>query len=713
MAHVSHGDHGRRVQRLRRLLAPRSIAFIGGRIAEMAIAHCREAGFNGEIFAVHPTRKTLAGVTCVSSVDALPVTPDAAYVGVNRHATNEVVRSLAARGAGGCVCYAAGYAEVGGVGDGLQQKLVEAAGEMPLIGPNCFGFVNYVDRCALWPYLYGGRPVSGGAALISQSGNVAMNLTMNERSVRLTHVICGGNQAVLGPSDFMEALLEDERVRAFGMVIEGLDDLDGFARMARRALARGIPIVALKVGRTAAGAERASSHTSSLTGSDRLYDAYFRRLGVIRVDSLNRLLETLKLFDVCGPLPGKDIVTLSCSGGEATLLADLSVQYGLDTPPFAADQAASLEALFPGYVTVSNPFDYNTSIWGDRQAMRSCFTLSMSGAHHAAVLVYDHPTVQASEVAEWIDALEAFIEAHQATGKPAIVACTIAELLPRFLRERLIAAGVAPMQGLDDALFALAAAARFARDRESLAQSALPRLADRSGHVDHGICHDEWQSKRWLAAAGVEVPAGRVGRYRELREMAESLGFPLALKACGPQFLHKSELGAVRTGLTSASQVADAADAIRAAASAHGLDVESFLLERMVEDGVGEIIVGIHVDRQFGPTLMIGSGGILVELVGDTISLLLPIDRESVAQALASLRVHALLKGFRGRPAGDMDAAVECILKIARFAEQHADRICELDVNPLIIRPAGLGAVAVDALLRSSEGSMDKLETRT
>jgi len=703
MPEAFHDDRIEGRQRLRRLLVPRRIAFIGGRIAEMAIGRCREAGFDGEMFAVNPTRETLGGVRCYPSIEALPATPDAAYVGVNRHASIEVVRSLAARGAGGCVCYAAGFAEIGGEGHGLQECLVEAAGEMPLIGPNCYGFVNYVDRCALWPYLYGGGPVTRGVALISQSGNIAMNITMNERAVRLTHVICGGNQAVLGPGDFLEALLEDERVRAVGIVIEGLDDLEDFARRAQRALDRGVPIVAMKVGRTPAGAERASSHTSSLAGSDALYDAYFARLGIIRVESLNRLLETLKLFDVCGPLPGEDIVTLSCSGGEATLLADLSAQYGLNTPPFTDAQTTALYALFPGYVTVSNPFDYNTSIWGHKEAMRRCFTLSLSGAHQAGVLVYDHPTVEADEVAEWTDALEAFIEAHRATGKPAIVACTISELLPRALRERLAAAGVAPMQGLDDALFALAAAARYARCRASLARAVLPRFAASGRGQDAGQCLDEWQSKQRLAVAGLEVPKGRLGRHSQLREMAASLGFPLALKACGASFLHKSELGAVRVGLRSAEAVEDAADKILAAAHAHGLEVETFLLERMIEDGVAELIIGIHVDRQFGPTLILGSGGILVELVGDTVSLLLPTDRDTVAHALESLRVHALLRGFRGKPPGDSAAAVDAILKIARFAEAHWERIRELDVNPLIIRPEGRGSVAVDALLRLSE----------
>jgi len=689
--------------RLTRLLAPRSIVFIGGRIAEMALGRCRDAGFDGDLYVVHPTKTTVSGVRCYPSVEALPCVPDAAYVGVNRSATIEVVRSLARLGVGGCVCYAAGFAEVGGEGHDLQARLIDAAGSMPLVGPNCFGFVNYLDRSALWPYVFGGGPVDRGVALISQSGNVAMNLTMNQRSVRFTHVICAGNQAVLGPADYLEALLEDPRVRAVGMLLEGLDDLSGFARMAHRALERGIPIVVMKIGRTSAGAERASSHTSSLVGSDVLYDALFERLGIIRVDSLNRLLETLKLFDVAPPIRGTNIVTLSCSGGEAGILADLCEAYGLDTPAFSDQQTAQLVAMFPGYVTVSNPFDYNTSIWGDKVGMERCFTTSLSGTHHAAMLVYDHPTVDAPEVAEWIDCLEAFIAAHAATGMPAFLTCTVSELIPTELRTRLIEAGVVPMQGLDDALFAIAASAHYHAGRERRLATPLPRFADHAaGHASAAFL-DEWASKQRLAAFGLRIPAGRLVTRAEVGVAACDIGFPVALKACGADFIHKSELAAVHIGLTSRTAVESAADAICDAVATRGLTVQQFIVEPMAGPLIAELIVGIHRDPQFGPTLVIGSGGILVELVGDSVSLLLPTDRPTVEGALGSLKVATLLNGFRGKPAGDTAAAVEAILAIAAFAEAHWDTVRELDVNPLIVLPEGRGIVAVDALLRFSE----------
>ena len=683
---------------LRRLLSPRSVAFVGGRIAEMAIRRCQELGFAGEIMPVHPERQTVAGVRCYPTLESLPQVPDAAYVGVNCDLTVDIVARLAAMGAGGCVCYAAGFAEMGDEGQEVQDRLVEAAGDMPLVGPNTFGFLNLVEDCALWPYLFGGGHVEQGVALISQSGNIAMNLTMNQRSVRFTHVIGTGNQAVLAPGDYLDALLDDRRVRAVGMYLEGLDDVDRFQRAALRALDLAVPVVVLKVGRTDAAAERACTHTSSITGSDALVNAYFKRLGVVRVSSLNQLLETLKVFDVSGPLRGNDVVTLSCSGGEAAILADLTDEHGLRTSPFTEAQRRDLEAEFANYVTVSNPFDYNTSIWGDGAAQERCFTTSMRGVHDVALLIYDHPTVLAEEVDEWITAVDAFVAAHQATGMPAFVVCTITELLPQMLRERLIGCGVTPLQGLDDALFALAAAAAYPRGHRQERRA----VALATGVPTDPVFLDEWESKQRLRAYGLVLPAGDVGQAAEAASIAELIGYPVAVKALGVEFAHKSELGAVALDLHTDADVVAAVAAITKATVDRGERPERFLVERMVEGAVVELLVGVKRDTQFGPSMVIGTGGALVELLAETAVLLLPTDRQAIDAALSSLKVARLLDGFRGAPAGDRNAAIDAIVSVAEFTTDHWDTLVELDINPLMVLPDGSGVVIADALIRMS-----------
>lgn len=696
--------------KLARLFSPRSIAFVGGAIAEMAIRRSVEIGYQGEIWPVHPTRKSMEGFKCYRSIEDLPGVPDAAHVGVNRELTIDMVRSLSQAGAGGCVCYAAGFAEMGADGGELEQKLIEAAGGMPLVGPNTFGFLNFVDRCALWPYLFACEPVERGVALISQSGNIAMNLTMNLRSVNFTHVIGTGNQSVLGPGDYMDALLDDERVRAIGMYIEGIDDIGHFCRAAARALEKGVPIVVMKVGKTRASAQQSSTHTSSLTGCDTLHDALFKRLGVIRVPSLNRLLETLKVLDLGGPLRGHNVLSLSCSGGEASIMADHAVEFGLEMKPFSAAQMDDLNAQFENYVTVSNPFDYNTSIWGDRAAQQRCFTAAMSGNHDAALLIYDHPTVRntavASEVNEWVLALDAFIAAHKSTAMPAFVLCTISELLPKSMRDHLIANGVVPLQGFQDGLFAYSMAAGYHAFREDNAgKDILPRIFAGSAPDDRqAVFLDERESKSRLGDYGVPTPVGELTTAGDASSAADRVGYPVVVKAVGEAFLHKSELGAVKLNLGSAEEVELAVkeilDSVGKQSTVDSLLVaEKFLVERMVTGAVAELLIGIKRDEQFGPALVIGAGGMLVELIADSVSLLLPTNRTAVAAAINSLTVAKLLKGFRGKPAGDIEAVIDATLGIAAFAEDHWDTLLELDINPLMVLPDGQGVMAVDALI--------------
>ena len=691
--------------RLSRLLAPRSIAFVGGSIAGMAIRRCVELGYDGDIWPVNPELDELEDHPCFRSVDDLPGAPDAAFIAVRCELAIDVVRSLANSGAGGCVCYAAGFAEIGGDGIILQQQLIDAADDMPLVGPNCFGFINFAARCALWPYLFNGGPVERGVALISQSGNIGMNLTMNQRSVRLTHVIGTGNQAVLGPGEYIEALLNDDRVSAIGMYIEGFDDVNRFAKAAARALKKGVPIVVMKVGKTEASAKQTSSHTSSIAGSDELYNAFFDRMGVVRVNSLNRLLETLKIFDLAGPLTGRNIVTLSCSGGEAATIADLVPDFGLETRPFTNSQLADLESQFPDYVTVSNPFDYNTSIWGDPIAQERCFSSALQGSHDAAFLVYDHPTVIAAEVDEWLSAVDAFIAAHKTTGIPAFVICTISELLPRSVQDRILKHGVVPLQGLEDGLYAYAAAARYFEYCHDKMQSlTLPRPV--TALVDKPVMTlDEWQSKQALASVGLPIPAGNTGTAAEVPTIADSLGYPVVVKAVGPSFIHKSDLGAVCIDLENREAAQAAVAQIIESCNSHGMQAERFLVERMIQAPLAELIVGIKRDEQFGLALIVGSGGVLVELLADSKSLLLPVTREELRVAIESLAVSKLISGFRGRPQGDIEALLDAVLAVAAYAEMNWDSLLELDVNPLMVMPAGQGVVAADALILMQQSS--------
>ena len=687
--------------KIQRLLSPQSIAFIGGKIAEMAINRCIEMGFEGDLWPVNPNRRLVSNLPCYSSVDELPRAPDAAFISVNRERTIEAVKKLSEMGAGGCVCYAAGFAEMGKQGRQLQRDLIDAAGDMPLIGPNTFGYVNYLDSCALWPYLFGGMQTTSGGAFISQSGNIGMNVTMNQRSVNFTHVIGTGNQAVLGQGNLIHALLEDDRVKTIGMYVEGFDDMESFCQAAEAALQKGVPIIILKVGRTEASAQQTSTHTSSLSGSDELYDVLFAKLGVIRVHSLNQLLETMKILQHSIPIKGNNIFSLSCSGGEAAMIADLASDYDLQTLPFSDAQMLDLQKQFPNFVTVSNPFDYNTSIWAKREAQELCFTSAMQGDHDAALLILDFPTIISDEVDEWIIALDAFISAHKKTGKPSFLICTISELLPESVRNRAIENGVIPLQGFDDGLFALSSAIKYHGYRRNISAPLLfPRFASAPSDLEvERTTFNEQESKNRLVEYGLTIPRAESGTAIQAVDIANRIGYPVVIKAIGTNFTHKTELGAVILNLGNATEVESAIKSISEAAGNNQQCVDEFLIEEMIDCVVAELIVGIKRDEQFGPVLVIGSGGILVELISDCASLLLPTDRDTITKAIDSLTVAKILNGYRGRNAGDMEELVNAISNISKFAEDNWGTLVEMDVNPLLVLTEGKGVVVADALI--------------
>lgn len=685
-----------RRENLHRLLNPRHVAFVGGREAEISIRQSGRLGFRGTIWPVNPRREEMAGLPCFTSVAELPEAPDAAFVAVPREATVDVVRDLATRGAGGCVCYAAGFAELDTAGAELQQALVDAAGDMALIGPNCYGVLNYLDGLALWPDQQGGAPIDRGIALIMQSGNMALNLTMQERSVPIALVLTVGNQAVLGIGDCLDAVIGDPRIAAIGLYIEGLDDIAGFSGAASRALQAGQPIVAIKSGRSDAGAKVALSHTNSLAGADEIYDALFDRYGIARVHTLPALLETLKVLTLTGPLPGNRLAAICCSGAEAALIADRAADLGIALPAPGPAQSDDLRGILSDAVTIANPLDFNTYAWGNRDLLQRSFTALMADQADLGMLILDYPRPGVDGIEGWHVALEALIGARQHTGTKALVVSTLPECLPANSRARAIENDVTPVQGLDEALTAVAGAARYGalQTRISRPGGRAPGALSAAGSGPAAPkTLDEWQSKRRLAEYGLRLPDGRLASRAELAEAAAAIGFPIVLKGVADDLAHKTEAGAVALNLRSAAEVEAAADAMPAT-------VECFLVESMIGGGVAELIIGIKRDEQFGPVMVIGSGGRLVNLVEDSQIVLLPTDRHTIEAAIGRLKAARLLAGFRGAPKGDIDAVVDAALAVARFAEERRADLAELDVNPLIVLPAGQGAVAADALIR-------------
>ena len=407
---------------LKRLLEPKHIAVIGGVEAGNAVQSSRALGFDGPIWAVNPERTALGGVPCFPSVDDLPEAPDAVFLAIPRTAAVETVRKLRDRGAGGVVGYTAGFRELGGEGADLEAALVEAAGDLALVGPNCFGTLNFVVGAALWPYDFGGGRVERGVAIISQSGMLTSNVTMNRRSLPIAHVIGAGNQSVLGIEDYLDVLVDDPAITAVGLYIEQLRDIAGFCGAALRALETGMPIVAIKAGASDIAANLTVTHTGSLSGSDDAYRALFDRLGVIRVSSPVQMMETLKMLTLGGVPKGRRVAGFTASGGDAALLADYAEGHGLTFAPPSGEGAAALKSLLPEIATVSNPLDYTTPLWGNIDAVEAVVLTVLKDGHDAALMVQDYPAVVAdADRSYYENDTAAFIAATRAADIPAAI----------------------------------------------------------------------------------------------------------------------------------------------------------------------------------------------------------------------------------------------------------------------------------------------------
>lgn len=690
-------------ENLRRLLSPRSIVLIGGSNLALPIQNTRDIGFDGEIWVVNPKYDEIAGMPCFASIADLPGAPDAAFVSINAKLTIQAVADLNKQGCGGVVCYAAGFAEVGNNGDELQDSLIEAAGDMALVGPNCYGLLNFTNGVALWPDRLCGELTDKGVAIISQSGNVALNLTMHDRSLPITHVISVGNQAVLGVGDYIEPLLEDDRITAIGFYIEGLKDIETFSRAALKALEKGVPLVVLKAGTSEIGTQLTMSHTSSLAGSDDLYQAMFDRLGILRVHSLSELLETLKIASLCELPKGDRIGVLTCSGGDSAMLADSLDHYKLQLPSLSKLQEQKLGEWLPDFASLSNPLDYNTSIWGNFEACTEVFGIMMEGDCDVTVLALDFPKHGIGNDHEWQVAVDSLIAAHANHLKTCAVISNLSELMPGNARQRLVKAGIAPLQSLKDGVAALARLVRYGERRRQVAAMDDPeQLLLRGPLLVEGESKmlDEWASKQLVGRYGLQLPGGRCVNKADVVEAADEVGYPVVMKGVSDRLAHKTEAGAVMLNLKDGSAVASAVEVMASRLAEQGLADAHFLIEPMISDFVGELIIGLKRDEQFGLALIVGTGGILVNLLNDSATLLLPITREAASTAVLSLKGSALLRGFRGRPEGDLEAVVDAIMAVADFAIDYWDSITELDINPLMVRPKGKGAVAADALVR-------------
>ena len=693
------------LENLQRLLNPRHIAFIGGKDAAFSAAQCAR-NFDGPVWGVNPNRDKLGGVPCFASVAELPEAPDAVFLAVPRNTAIPTIQALSDRGAGGVACYTAGYAELGDAGHAAQQELIKAAGDMALVGPNCYGLLNYTNGAFLWPFGAGNTRCERGIALVMQSGMLPANFTMNDRSVPISYIVSAGNQAVLTIEDYIDALIDKPQVSAIGMYIEGIKNIDKFSSVAQRALKAQKPLVVLKAGSSKIASQLTVSHTGSLAGADDVFQAYFDQLGIIRVDAPVEMLETLKFLSVSGAPRGDKVAFFTCSGGDAAIVADYSDKIGLTLKQPSSASRRKLTELLPDIATVSNPLDYTTPLWGNTEVMPSVFKALAADSFDAAVVIQDYPPAHIHEDNTYYrNDGQSFMQACNQLGIPGAVCSDLPENIDRESREILIAGNITPLQGFDTGLNVIAHACRYGMRRNYLLNLAEARDFKTIPTPDQNRptkIIDEWNGKRLLQNFGISIPTGFLLGPDSVDSIPEELKFPVIVKAVSRELPHKSEVGGIVPNVNNAQAVGDAIVAIQHSIAERSPQsrIQGFLVESMIENVIAELLVGVNTDPQFGQVLVIAGGGVLVELLQDSVTLLLPTSKSQIEEALKSLRVFKLLQGYRGKPAADLALVVRTIADLAKFSIQNQGSLIELDVNPLMVTEKH--CVAADVLIREA-----------
>jgi acyl-CoA synthetase (NDP forming) len=721
---------------LERLFRPRSIAILGAsadpaKITGRPLRFLLDKGYAGRIFPVNPKYGTLAGLVCYRSLADVPEPPDLVIVAVPAPGVPQAIAQCAARGAGAAVVFSSGFGEMGEEGRRLERELVAAAkrGGVRLCGPNTLGFMNSHDRVmATFSQAGDGDTPPGPVAFVTQSGafGTALFALARQRGLAFGYFVNSGNEADLGFGDLLEWVVADDRVRVVAGYIEGLRDGQRLLEVADRALDLGKPIAIAKVGRSAAGARAAASHTGSLAGSDRVYSDVFRQHGIVRVGNEESLLDLAAAFSLCPSPAGRRLGLVTQSGGAGVLMADRAEELGLAVPELSAATQARLREVVPAFGGVKNPVDITAQFIGDPGLLRAALEIVLGdSAIDAAIFYFGLMDRFADQV---VDNLRAV---HAGTPKPLIVAWVAApEAGLRALRD----AGICVLPTATRAVDAMHGLVRFAEgcarrkaERASVVGQApgatlraepragLPRPASQGAPASAEALRAAVDSARadgrralgsieafdLLAGYGIAAPRVRLATTAEEAAAAvAALGTACALKLESPDIVHKSEVDGVRLGVATPEAARAAFVEILTAARprAPGARIRGVLVQEMAPAGT-EAVLGVRRDPQFGPLVMVGLGGIFIEVLEDVAFAAAPVTRAAAEVMIGSLRGARVLEGVRGRPPGDLPALIEAVLGMSRLAIDGAGFIEEMDVNPLLVLPRGQGVRALDALM--------------
>ncbi|MBB2920050.1 acetate--CoA ligase family protein [Cupriavidus alkaliphilus] len=694
---------------IQRLVTPRSVAVIGAsadpaKTAGRPVSYLRKHGFSGAIYPVNPKVESIDGLRCYPDIASLPEVPDVGIVLLGAERAHLAVRDLAARGAGAAIVLASGYTETGAEGARRQAELIEAAGSMRLLGPNTIGLVNLTDNIPLSASgaLEMDQFPAGSIGVVSQSGGIlgALLSRAAARGIGLSKLISTSNEVDLDLADFIDYLADDEATRVIALYVESVRNPDTFRRAALKAARAGKPVVAFKIGRSESGARAAVSHTGALAGADRMYDALFEQVGVIRAQTFSDLLDMPAALATGRKLRGKRIAILTSTGGAGTLVSDSLGVAGFETPAPDEETAAKLRALQKGDHAAldRNPIDV-TLAGLQPDLLRAAIRILLESPSYDAVSVI----VGSSSLAMPDLMANAIRDCLPDSDKPVIAyvsphAPEVASLLSR----RGVPAFSAP-EACTVAFDAMLRANEIGADEEAgTASLPLPDLhAFGTGPLDEAAAKTLF--------AGFDVPVAKeivVTSGDQARAAAQGFGGNVVLKVLSAEITHKSDVGGVAVNVSPAEVAGRLAKMASDVQSATGIVPQRYLVQEMVKGGV-EVILGMHRDA-LGTAILLGMGGVAAELFSDTTLRLLPtghgLTRQAALEMIQRLKTAPLLQGYRGRPRADVDALADAIVAFSRMVATLGDRLIEAEINPVFVLPEGQGVVAADGVAVLADG---------
>jgi len=694
------------------LLNPRSIAVIGisggakagTGMGGSTVKNLQKFGYEGQIFPVNPKYHEILGLKSYKSLADIPGELDLLVVAVPADNVLPVIHEAAEKRVKAAIIYTSGFAEIGEKGHQLQTELVRICedNQIRLCGPNNMGVLSFRENVMVYTAHIPEDVKAGGLGFVGQSGSITMCALAAAyvRGIGCSYLITSGNEAMLETSDYIRFMLDDENTKVIGCFVEGFKNPDKFKEIADLALEKGKPIVILKVGRSAKGQEAALGHTGSMTGSDAVQDAFFKQKGIIRVDEIEELVEVAELF-LKVKLPKRNRIAFTMiSGGGCGIVSDISHQYGLEIPELSETTQQALMPVIPAFGRIGNPLDLTGTAYRNPEMYYKCLEILLNEDVDVICIDPDIP---------WIEPLiPKTQELVEKTDKLLTIFCLTSEDMTeakkKMWRDSTIPILQDPKRGLK-AVKALINYSEFLEKKRLegpvFVESKVDFLKVKTILEKGEKTLTEFQSKQLLQFYGIPTTReGLVLTPEEVVDMARKIGYPVALKVQSEKIAHKTEAKVIRLNLKDDREVLTAYEEILSNAKHYDPEavVEGILVQEMLPEGT-ETIVGMMMDKQFGPCVIFGLGGVFVEILKDISMRVAPVSKQVALEMIKEIRGFQILEGFRGKPRSDIERVADVITNLSRLSLDLKENISEIDINPLIVYPEGEGVKVVDALV--------------